>query len=66
MWMSVTLEFNLRPADPAVPLEDHIFLVYRRFCEFFFDEAAYLCVVNVMAVRPGFMLTKRRLGAGRG
>ena len=56
--MSVTLEFSLRPADPAVLREDHLLLVYCRYCEFFFDDAAFPCVVNVMAVEPGFMLTK--------
>ena len=38
--------------------EDHLLLVYCRYCEFFFDDTAYPCVVNVMAVGPGFMLTK--------
>ena len=56
--MSVALEFSLRPTDPAVSLEEHLFRVYRRFCEYFIDNAAYPCVVNVMAVGPGFMLTK--------
>ena len=56
--MSVTLEFHLRPTNPAASLGDHLFCVYRRFCKYFFDDAAYPCVVNVMAVGPGYMLTK--------
>ena len=56
--MSVTLEFHLRPTDPAVSLGDHLFRICRRFCEFFFDDAAYPCLVNVMALGHGFMWTK--------
>ena len=36
--ISVALEFHLRPTDPAASREDHLLLVYRRFCEFFFDD----------------------------
>ena len=56
--MSVVLEFNLRPTNPTLSLEDHLLLVYCRFCQYFFDDAAFPCVVNVMAVGPGFLLTK--------